>query len=167
MFATLLKRPPLGCKNNFSELYCLDNGIYWPVFSGTGYTLEKIKKELVGAVTLPSVAAIREYEKDGHDSYWHLLSCYLITADKEAPAYVPWIIERLQIQRQQNKRPPHKVILMGKFCLHELCIVETIITTTSKNIISSNIIKVSAPNESSHIKALLEMRNEIPSCVFL
>lgn len=27
----------LSCKNNSSELYCLDNRIYWPIFSGTGW----------------------------------------------------------------------------------------------------------------------------------
>lgn len=69
-----------------------------------------------------------------------------------------------RLKGSKNKRPPCRVILMCKFCLQELSIAER---PTCKNIISSNNIRVSVPNESSHIKALLNMRNEIPSCIFL
>lgn len=72
-----------------------------------------------------------------------------------------------RLKGSKNKSPPCKVILMCKFCLRELSIAETILRPTSKNIISSNTTRVSTPNESSRIKALLKMRNEIPSCIFL
>lgn len=72
-----------------------------------------------------------------------------------------------RLKGNKNKRPPCKVIMMFKFCLYELSIAETIIRPTSKIIISGNTTRVSIPNESSHIKALLKMRNETPSCIFL
>lgn len=71
------------------------------------------------------------------------------------------------LKGSKNKRPASKPILMCKSCLHELSIAETKTRPTSKNIISSNTTRVCILNESSHIKALVKMRNEISPCIFL